>query len=159
MSFSSIFSPIEYQRFSCGCLHCTASMDIGTSLFRVRAVVFETSPPSLESGAARVHMHKYKIAVCISILLSLFAGASYAQSLGDVARRQRQSMPRARSLPTKRSPSRPTLPQFRPPTTTVPDNLPHPRFRPLKKRRRNNGSQRSRRKKRGLRRRKARWTN
>jgi hypothetical protein len=35
-------------------------------------------------------MHKYKIAVCLSILLSLFAGASYAQSLGDVARRQRQ---------------------------------------------------------------------
>jgi hypothetical protein len=37
-------------------------------------------------------MQKYKIAVCLPLLLSLFAGAgaSYAQSLGDVARQQRQ---------------------------------------------------------------------
>jgi hypothetical protein len=35
-------------------------------------------------------MQKYKIAVCLPILLSLFAGASSAQSLGDVARQQRQ---------------------------------------------------------------------
>jgi hypothetical protein len=35
-------------------------------------------------------MQNYKIAVCLPIFLSFFAGASYAQSLGDVARQQRQ---------------------------------------------------------------------
>ena len=35
-------------------------------------------------------MQKHKIAICFPMLLSLFAGTSYAQSLGDVARQQRQ---------------------------------------------------------------------
>jgi hypothetical protein len=43
-----------------------------------------------KSSTTRAHMSKYKIAVCFPLLVSVVAGMSYAQSLGDVARQQRQ---------------------------------------------------------------------
>ena len=58
-------------------------------------------------------MRNYK-AICLLVLLFTLACGSYAQSLGDVARQQRQKQqakdPKAapRSLPTTRSRSHPT---------------------------------------------------
>jgi hypothetical protein len=46
-------------------------------------------------------MRNYKISICFPVLISLLAGVSHAQSLGDVARQQRQKAAKDPQAPHK----------------------------------------------------------